>query len=300
LIVVFDNKNNPVGRGVVALLLIDDQGQIWDGASKTLRASFDSPYSGGEFSDYAVANLGFIAANAYGGSCQIRLRPSFVAPSAMQSLLHWLSSGRIDRIVLSWLDKDWHHELLRSRDGAVTRVRELITAASHTQPNDFIASEVTAAQLPENTALGILLRYWERLSEPEGRPSLMDLLNKALGNRYVLVQRAPDNGRLVFRKFGGGLFKHYDAWRANGVGAPLDELPDHSYGRWICDAYAAALENRFPRVDDVDAIVRWPHVGRTRMRYRRVIVPFSTEQAEPAILGGSIIDNRIDLRIGLT
>ncbi|MGE5511123.1 MAG: hypothetical protein ACM31O_07725 [Bacteroidota bacterium] len=284
----------------MALLLIDDQGQIWDGASRTLRASFDSPYSGGEFSDYAVTNLGFIAANAYGGSCQIRLRPSFVAPNAMQSLLHWLKSGRVDRIVLSWLDKDWHHELLRSRDAAVTRVGELIDAAQRAQPNDFISNEVTAAQLPENTALGILLRYWERLSEPEGQPSLMDLLNKALGNRYVLVQRDPSNAKLVFRKFGGGLFNHYDAWRANGVGAPLEELPDHSYGRWVSEAYAAALETRVPRVDDVDAIVRWPHVGRTRMRYRRVIVPFSYDAKVPSILGGSIIDNRIDLRIGLT
>lgn len=284
----------------MALLLIDDQGQIWDGASRTLRASFDSPYSGGEFSDYAVINLGFIAANAYSGSCQIRLRPSFVAASATQSLLHWLSSGRIDRIVLSWLDKDWHHELLRSRDTAVARVRELIGAASHTQPNDFIANEVTAAQLPENTALGILLRYWERLSEPEGRPSLMDLLNKALGNRYVLVQRAPDNGKLVFRKFGGGLFNHYDAWRANGVGVPLEDLPDSNYGRWASEAYHNVLSERLPRIHDVDAIVRWPHVGRTRMRYRRVIVPISSEIGEDVMLGGSIIDNRIDLRIGLT
>ena len=66
----------------MALLLIDDQGHLWDGASRTLRASFDSPYSGGEFSDYAVTNLGFVAANAYGGSCQIRLRPNFVTDAA--------------------------------------------------------------------------------------------------------------------------------------------------------------------------------------------------------------------------
>jgi hypothetical protein len=283
----------------VALLLIDDQGQIWDGASRTLRASFDSPFSGGEFTDYAVTNLGFIAVNAYGGSCQIKLRPSFVAASATQSLLHWLGSSRIDRIVLSWLDKDWHHELLRTHETAVTRVRELITAASHTQPNDFLAHEVTAAQLPENTALGILLRYWERLSEPESRASLMDLMNKALGNRYVLIQKDASTSKMVFREFGGGLFKHYDAWRANGVGVPLENLPDKNYGLWASEAYQKALEDKMPRIHDIDAIVRWPHVGRTRMRYRRVIVPIASE-GEDVTLGGSIIDNRIDLRIGLS
>ena len=284
----------------MALLLIDDQGQIWDGASRTLRSSFDSPYSGGEFSDYAVTNLGFIATNAYGGSCQIRLRPSFVAPEALRSLLHWVNSGRIDRIVLSWLDKDWHHELLRSRETAVARVGELVEAARYTQPNDFLAHEVKAGQLPENTALGILLRYWDRLSEPEGHASLMNLLNKALGNRYVLAQRDPQIAKMVFREFGGGLFNHYDAWRSNGVGVPIEDLPDHSYGRWIADAYDTAMTDRAPRIADVDAIVKWPHVGRTRMRYRRVIVPYSDVQGENWILGGSIIDNRIDLRLGLT
>ncbi|NJO34110.1 MAG: hypothetical protein HC869_14175 [Rhodospirillales bacterium] len=284
----------------MALLLIDDQGHLWDGASRTLRASFDSPYSGGEFSDYAVTNLGFIAANAYGGSCQIRLRPSFVAPEAMRSLLHWLNSGRIDRIVLSWLDKDWHHELLRSRETAVARVSELVEAAGRTQPNDFLAHDVKAGQLPENTALGILLRYWDRLSEPEGHASLMNLLNKALGNRYVLAQKDPHIAKMVFREFGGGLFNHYDAWRSNGLGVPIEDLPDHSYGRWIADAYDNAMAERAPRIADVDAIVKWPHVGRTRMRYRRVIVPYADVQGENWILGGSIIDNRIDLRLGMT
>lgn len=284
----------------MALLLIDDQGHLWDGASRTLRASFDSPYSGGEFSDYAVTNLGFIAANAYGGSCQIRLRPDFVSQGAHNSLTHWLSSGRIDRIVLSWLDKDWHHELLKSREIAVARVAELVELAKLARPKDFLAHAVTANELPESTALGILLRYWERLAEPEGRPSLMSLLNKALGNRYVLVQEDPNTARLVFREFGGGLFNHYGAWRSSGVGAPMDELPDQMYGRWIANAYSTALADGAPRVDDVDAIVKWPHVGRTRMRYRRVIVPFSDEAGEPSILGGSIIDNRIDLRIGAT
>ena len=35
------------------------------------------------------------------------------------------------------------------------------------------------------------------------------------------------------------------------------------------------------------------------MRYRRVIVPITAESKDKVMLGGSIIDNRIDLRIGL-
>ena len=284
----------------MALLLIDDQGHLWDGSSRTLRASFDSPYSGGEFSDYAVTNLGFIAANAYGGSCQVRLRPDFITQAAHNSLKHWLTSGRIDRIVLSWLDKEWHHEMLKSRDTAVARVAELVEIAKRARPKDFLAHAVTAEELPESTALGILLRYWERLSEPEGHASLMNLLNKALGNRYVMVGKDQSTEKMVFREFGGGLFNHYEAWRANGVGVALDALPDHEYGQWAADAYRQVLVEGEPRIHDVDAIVKWPHIGRTRMRYRRVIVPMAADGNDNVMLGGSIIDNRIDLRIGLT
>jgi hypothetical protein len=105
---------------------------------------------------------------------------------------------------------------------------------------------------------------------------------------------------MVFREFGGGLFNHYEAWRANGVGVPLDELPDHNYGLWAAEAYRQAMAEGSPHIHDVDAIVKWPHVGRTRMRYRRVIVPIAAETEGDVMLGGSIIDNRIDLRIGLT
>ena len=220
-------------------------------------------------------------------------------PRPCAALLHWLSSGRIDRIVLSWLDKDWHHELLRSRDTAIARVAELVEAAERTQPNDFLAHEVKAPQLPESTALGILLRYWDRLSEPEGHASLMNLLNKALGNRYVLVQKDPASAKMVFREFGGGLFNHYEAWRANGVGVPLEDLPDHIVRPLDCGCLHTALADGAPR-------------DRRRGCHRQMAPRRENAHALQArdradlrragrgrILGGSIIDNRIDLRIGL-
>ncbi len=149
--------------------------------------------------------------------------------------------------------------MLKSRETAIARVAELAELAKQARPKDFLAHAVTANELPESTALGILLRYWERLSEPEGHASLMNLLNKALGNRYVLVGQDHSTDKMVFREFGGGLFNHYEAWRANGVGVALDALPDHEYGLWAADAYKQVLVQGEPRIHDVDARQIAPH-----------------------------------------
>ena len=49
-------------------------------------------------------------------------------------------------------------------------------------------------------------------------------------------------------------------------------------------------------VENVDAIVQWPRSGRTRMRYRRLILPLTTRDGGRIVVGGSLVDDRIDLR----
>ena len=119
----------------MSLQLIDDQGQVWDGSSRQLRHAYDSPYSGGEFSDYAVVNLGFIATNVYGHSAQVRLRPTFTADAAYDALYRWLLSRRFDRVVITWLGDGWKNEMLRSNQAALIRLDDLIEAAKLHRPD---------------------------------------------------------------------------------------------------------------------------------------------------------------------
>ena len=45
------------------------------------------------------------------------------------------------------------------------------------------------------------------------------------------------------------------------------------------------------------AIVRWPHSGKQRMRYRRNILPFTGASGAPQLISGTADDVNIDLRI---
>ena len=279
----------------MSLLFIDDQGEIWSGHSQQLRVSFDTPYSGGDFAEYAVGSLGFVAINLYGGSCQVRLQPGKLRQPAINGLRNWLAHTPNERVVLTWLDASWRSELWRSAKSLMERIEALVAAAARQQSTDYLARPLTLDEVHERSPLGQILRDWRRLGVPTGQRELLSLLEQVLGNRYVVVRRDDETGRLVYQEVGDGLFSMCETWRNCAVGAPMEEMPDRVYGRWATKSYAETLDNGLPRIEDVDAIVRWPH-SRFRMRYKRIIVPIREAASAPVLLGGSIRDDRIDLR----
>ena len=113
-----------------------------------------------------------------------------------------------------------------------------------------------------------------------------------------MVKQGAGHDKLVFHSFGNELFSDYDTWRTCAVGAPIEEMPDRSYGRLVMPGYYDAMAENAPRVEEVDAIIRWPHYGRSRLRYQRLIVPVQAPGESPLLIGGSILDPRIDLRFG--
>jgi hypothetical protein len=281
----------------MSLLLIDDQGTLWDGGSRQLREAFDSPYSGGEFAEYAVLNLGFVAINTYGSSCQIRLRPSIVAEAAAAALKQWLTSGPCGRAVLTAFGTDWTSELIGSSIAALQRIDAVIVEGRRARPNDFLAREVAPGELDGVPSLAEIVAHWPHLAKPSGQRRLLHLLEQAFGDRYVVVKKDTAKGPLVFHELGNGLFTNYETWRSCAVGAPVEEQPDRNYGRWIAGTYNEAIKASEPRAENVDAIVRWPHAGRTRLRYKRLLVPLQWPGAPPMLLSASVLDKSIDLRV---
>jgi hypothetical protein len=281
----------------VSLQLIDSQGQVWDGSSRQLHDAYDSPYSGGVFSDYAVVNLGFIATNVYAHSAQIRLRPNFTSDAAFDSLCRWLRSRRFDRVVMTCWGEDWSYEMLRSNQEALVRLDDIIEIANRAQPDEYLSRTILEPSVRDPQAMRTLFKNWTHLAANLSEAELRQLLEPLLGHRYVVVKGQRNAKNLVFSEFGGGIFANYDVWRSCAVGAPIQEQPDRLYGRWVADAYEDAVLSNAPRLDQVDAIVRWPKEGSLRMRYTRLIVPIRSSDNEVHLLGGSVVDDSIDLRV---
>jgi hypothetical protein len=282
----------------MSLLLIDDEGEIWRGDSRQLRISFDSPYSGGEFCEYAVKNLGFVAINMYGASCQLRLRPKFVGEKTYKALTDWLSRGRLQRVVLSVFDKQWRDELVQAKS-ARARIEQLLEPedGAELRPGKHLSRPLpvgTAAMSPE---LRNLIATWSDIASTYEPKLLVTLVRRVLRERFVVIKVEETKGSLVFGEISSDIYRGYDTWRSCAVGAPLEEQPDREFGRWVSNAYSEALQSSKPRFDAVDVIMRLPASGRSRLRYRRLIFPVPSTSTSKLLIGGSIIDPSIDLRV---
>lgn len=283
------------------LLLIDDQGEIWRGESRKLRDAFDSPFSGGEFVEYAIKNLGFIAVNVYGASCQVRLRPKFLGDLARETLRRWLHDRRVERIVLSYFDTNWIDELITPK--ALDTRLDALSPTQSDRADDFLLRTLPMDEAPRLTisnsplAIGDIMKSWPTLLNEYETANLLRLLRLAFNENFVIVQRPNGGERLLFSEFGEQMYWRYSTWRECAIGAPISEQPDRAYGRWINDSYNDVLGSVAPSYEAVDAILHWPDIGRARRRYRRILFPFQENQSGRLLFCGSVNDSNVDLRI---
>jgi hypothetical protein len=283
------------------LLLIDDQGEVWRGESRKLRDAFDSPFSGGEFIEYAIKNLGFVAVNVYGPSCQIRLRPKFLGDMTREALRRWLKDRRVDRVVLSHFDSEWVDELIVPQ--ALDTRLDALSPAQITRTDDFLLRALPVENAPrmvvDKTQLVVsdIMRSWPTLLREYDTSNLLRLLRVAFNEQFVIVQRPSGGDRVLFSEFGEQMYWRYDTWRECAIGAPISEQPDRAYGRWINESYKVAMGSAKPSYEAVDAILQWPDIGRARRRYRRILFPFQENQSGQLLFCGSVDDTNVDLRI---
>ena len=280
----------------MSLLLIDDQGELWRGESRQLRAAFDSPFSGGEFVEYAVKNLGFVALNVYGRSIQVRLRPGFVTARAIAGLSDWLENSKLERMVLSRFEGGWRDEMVQAAQ-ILARIDELVPYAGQNGLKDYLSKPLPIDRVGNEPVVAQVCENWPSLVEAHRTDTLVRLLRSVFKDRYVTVKSQPDRGKLTFHEFGEEMFPAYDVWRTCAVGAPIQEQPDRSYGRWISEVYSEAANGTMPHAAAVDAIINCPVRGRQRYRYRRLIFPLKTASDGQLLVGGSFDDPTIDLRI---
>ncbi|MDX2155648.1 MAG: hypothetical protein SFW09_03975 [Hyphomicrobiaceae bacterium] len=279
----------------MSLLVIDDQGELWRGDSRQLRANFDSPYSGGEFIEYAAKNLGFIAINLYTSSCQLRLRPSFVTARTANGLLNWMRGHKFERVVLTIYESGWRDTLLKPHE--VEQRIEGLAATQAGQFEKFMSRPLQPPPLEGQTILADVFSNWRHLAATYDTDTLVRLLRSVFDQRYAVMLKQAGSGRLVFKEFGHKMFPQYDIWRTCAVGAPVEEQPDRAYGKWVARTYHEALESEVPRSEAVDAITNCPVRGHVRMRYRRIIFPLNEPSGSQLLIGGSFDDRSIDLRV---
>ena len=114
----------------------------------------------------------------------------------------------------------------------------------------------------------------------------------------MLVEATRGSPDLLIKDIGSGLTR-----AARTLALPrhrafsVEDQPDYAYGKWVARLYQQALLRGEPLLEDVDAVVMWPNQPRQSYRYRRLVLPFKRRDGSTALLGTTLHDPAIDLRI---
>jgi hypothetical protein len=278
-------------------LLFDDRGELWDAKSRTLAESLQASLSGEDLLSYVVRNLGFIAIADNNGSLRLRLRPAVVSQMALGALLYWLHDRVVERALISFLDGEWTHELVASRDDAVRRLLARVKVNLEDRRGDFLNQPRPLHALQPSSPLRGLLEAWANCEGKYDSERLHPVIQKSVNGRFVLVEASPSSADLFIKDVGGGLGDFGKYWLSRTIGLRVEDQPDYAYGKWVAGPYRQVLSTGEPSLEDVDAVITWPQQPRISYRYRRLVVPFNGTRDSMLLLGVTLVDPNIDLRI---
>lgn len=277
-------------------VLFDDMGDLWDAKSRGLAEALGASLSADELAKYVVRNLGFIAAAECDGSVSLRLRPAVVSATALSALIYWLHDRPIARVLLSFLDTDWSHELVASRDEAVRRLLARVKTKTEGREGDFLNKSLALHDLTAASPLRAALQAWSDCAGTYDADRINPLLEEALNGRFVLVEASTDSQSLLIKGVGSGLAHLAEYWLSRAIGLRVEDQPDYAYGKWVAGLYHRVLTTGEPFLEDVDAVVRWPQQPRQSYRYRRLVLPFERGRNSTLLLGTSTPNPDINLR----
>jgi len=272
--------------------LIDDQGKVWPAGALDLRRRLGYPDPDFDLPAYAMRNLGYVLVRERGNSVHVSLRPAMVRPPALAGLFYHLAEAAPERLLLSYLQREWKHELLRSAHEATLRLEDLVDAASARHPRSTYLVQRHSLAPRRHSALerlSPLLAVWHLVS---GRypDRLVDLLG-ALGvlDRAVVHRNPAGTNRLIF-DHRGTAFSHYrPSWNLLAVGRDIEDQPDRAYAARTAETYRAVLQDEEPRFEAVDAVITTPGRDVLRSRYDRLILPWRGSDGDRFVTGISVL-----------
>jgi hypothetical protein len=277
-------------------LVFDDLGQMWTNASLAFEETFSVPQSQDNLTKYAVKPLGFVVLNMFGPSVQIRCALAVVAESALAAAFDWLRGKNFERIAIDYYDGAWKMAVARSSDAAIETLRGLVSASPRRPSPALMLRSLPFNKLTAVPAFAKLHNEWHAGITGQIPFTAANLARRHLGDRYVLYDRGAD-GQIYFNEVGHG-FNHFGtAWAKSRGRLPITAQPDATYAAWIAGHYQEVLQTNRPRLDDVDVFATNDVGKRVRFRLKRIILPVLMDGHPPQLIGGSVRDEQIDLRL---
>lgn len=279
--------------GSVARYIIDPSGTTWD--VDQLATHHDASPASIFAPDHTllealVMDKGYAGLRITAAGCHVLFNPSKMLPATLTALRLTISNQSPNVIMSSCFQEQWSHKVHVSTTDILDYVTRL--AEREQGPDCLMYRELSQTAL--NRTNTPQLAQSMRLIVDAGAQLKPDLLAKlALLTQQRFVVCSWQSGGHLWRveRSGTGYGKLLNLSPRQFVG----NQPAYNYGCWVHDRYSQVMANADPVVDDVDAIVFIPGVGRRRLKYRRILAPMVDENGCDVILSMSVRDESVDL-----
>jgi hypothetical protein len=193
---------------------------------------------------------------------------------------------------IRWFLGGWLMEEFPDAAAAATRLRQIASEAL-TIPK----ARLRLAALDPTTPCprtGNLYQLWRQHAGHLSSDFIADAGNAGVLDRMFALEHDDANGWIVrFMGDGIGIFA---AQRGDVVGRPLATTSVyHDYTNWVESHHASVLESGESRYDHVDAILSTTAKRPTRVRYRRRLLPFTSQHGKLLVVGYSALTGDLAL-----
>jgi hypothetical protein len=281
-------------------LIIKDDGDLWQQGLDALRLHLASTLSDKALLRFLVEQMGFIAIDISRASATIALNFDTVSEPGLARVFYWLDQQRPEKVVL--IDRSPFASQAHFLLGPWARALPLLARLSLNREADraraMISDELGMHQLAHDHALGRCLRFWIEASATGALDERWGRASEILGGRLVAIKAQDHGGGTVIARVGTGLPVFAQVGLGRTIGLRVEDQPDTRYGRTCANTYGTVLASGKPKLERIDALVRWPGVGQVRRRYVRLLLPFNAANQEKWLLSATSEDDSIDLRRG--
>jgi hypothetical protein len=252
--------------------------------SEEFLAAVDDPDPDYDAVGFAVRNVGFVRFQILDRVVtEIELHPRNVDLRALLAVEKLLGEVGTNLFRIKYLDDEWRSEISSSAEHTMSRLRELCAPAFEPpKTNRFQVEQQDPAVLFDTPAgraksLGRMAMKW-RVAFGNFDSSVMGVAARnELLSKLAVVGIQTHDPRPILRFFGDSHRWAGDTYRYNGIGQPVDAMPDREYGAWLARFYEAVASSGQPRYDIITADMQYhneagqPH--RTT-RYERLLLPW--------------------------
>ena len=201
-----------------------------------------------------------------------------------------------ERVVLSRLEQGWRHEFYGAQDGVLRQLLHLMPASHDARSHDFVRQAKNIESVDAENPLQELFKLWQQSQGAIQFDRVGRLLKEGLHGRYVLVHTGETASDVFLHEVGPGFLSYDDVWRQQRTGCGWRTSRNYYYGRWVAEAYRHTTSDG-SRAWKTSTPLSDAALGRSRVRYTRLIVPMQVPTGRPCLLGASLIDPDIDLRV---